>query len=150
MSPNAGKFETKFCEKVPGAVGFTFLETPLTVRSHVIQNVIPKAAPDAGQLVGLQLLIPRILGTAAAEMTDSGYWGYFIGLSGLKPRSRWPILGPGYFSEVTLHALSNASEVEGRIFRGVAGSFVIYVFGSRDLTEPELCLRIERKMLPLE
>jgi RsiW-degrading membrane proteinase PrsW (M82 family) len=82
---------------------------------------------DAGQLVGLQLLIPRILG-AAAHMAHSGFWGYFIGLSALKPSKRWPILGLGYFSEAALHALSKASGVEGRTFRGVDGSFVLLGF----------------------
>jgi RsiW-degrading membrane proteinase PrsW (M82 family) len=94
------------------------------------------------------LLIPRILG-AAAHMAHSGYWGYFIGLSALKRRKRWPILGLGYFSEAALHALSNASLAEGRTFAGVGGSFVLCVFGSGDLTGPELCLRIERQILPL-
>jgi RsiW-degrading membrane proteinase PrsW (M82 family) len=98
----------------------------------------------------LQLLIPRILGFAAGHMAQSGYLGYFIGLSALKPRSRWPILGVGYFSASALHALSNASVVEGRTFRGVGGSFVLCVFGSGDLTQPELCLGIESKILLLE
>ncbi|MEG4634203.1 PrsW family glutamic-type intramembrane protease [Microcoleus sp. AR_TQ3_B6] len=85
----------------------------------------------------------------ASAHADSGYWGYFIGLSALKPRSRWPILRLGYFSEAALDALWNASGVEGRTFRGVGGSFVLCVFGSRDLTEPGLCLRIGRQILPL-
>jgi hypothetical protein len=65
-------------------------------------------------------------------MAHSGYLGYFIGLSALKPRKRRPILGVGYFSASALHALSNASGAEGRTFRGVGGSFVLCVFGSRD------------------
>jgi RsiW-degrading membrane proteinase PrsW (M82 family) len=87
------------------------------------------------------LLIPGIL-DAAAHMAHSGYWGYFIGLSTLKPSKSWPILGPGYFSEAALHALSKASGAEGRTFAGVGGSFVLWVFGSCDLTEPGLCLGI--------
>jgi len=89
----------------------------------------------------LQLLIPRILG-AAAQMAHRGYLGYFIGLSALKPSKRWSILGLGYFREAALHALSNASGVEGCTFGRVGGSLVLCVFGSRDLTEPELCLGI--------
>ena len=103
-------------------------------------NVTRKAARDAGQLVGLQLLIPRILG-AAAHMAHRGYLGYFIGLSALKPSKRWPIFGVGYFSPWALYALSKASLDEGRTFGGVGGSFVLCVFGSRDSeTQPELCL----------
>jgi RsiW-degrading membrane proteinase PrsW (M82 family) len=98
----------------------------------------------------LQLLIPGILDPTAGHMAYSGYLGYFIGLSALKPRKRWPILGPGYFSEAALHALSKASGAEGLTFRGVGGSFVLWVFGSRDLTEPELCLPIESKIVPQE
>jgi RsiW-degrading membrane proteinase PrsW (M82 family) len=97
----------------------------------------------------LQLLIPDILGAAAAHMAHSGYLGYFIGLSALKPSKRWPILGVGYFTASALHALSNASGVEGRTFRGVGGSFVLCVFGSRDLTEPGFCLHIGSQVLPL-
>jgi RsiW-degrading membrane proteinase PrsW (M82 family) len=88
MSPNAGKFETEFCKEVPDTVGFTLLETPLRVRSPCHPKCHPKAGPDAGQLVGLQLLIPGILGSAAGHMAYSGYLGYFIGLSALKPSKR--------------------------------------------------------------
>ncbi|WP_333445000.1 PrsW family glutamic-type intramembrane protease [Microcoleus sp. herbarium2] len=116
----------------------------------MIQNVTLQAGPDAGQLVGLHLLIPRILGSAAGHMAYSGYLGYFIGLSALKPSKRWPIFGVGYFSTSALHALLNASVAEGRTFRDVGGSFVLCVFGSGDLTGPELCLQIERKILPRE
>ena len=66
---------------------------------------------DGGQLVGLQLLIPRILGSVAGHMAYSGYFGYFIGLSVLRPRNSWLILGVGYFTASILHALWNASGV---------------------------------------
>jgi RsiW-degrading membrane proteinase PrsW (M82 family) len=69
----------------------------------------------------LQLLIPGILGAAAAHMADSAYLGYFIGLSALKPRSRWPILDPGCFSEAALHALWNASGVASILFGALVG-----------------------------
>jgi len=54
-------------------------------------------------------------------MAHSGYWGYFIGLSVLKPNKRWPILGPGYFSASALHALSNASGVASILFGALVG-----------------------------
>ncbi len=96
------------------------------------------------------MLIPGILGWAAGHMAQSRDLGYFIGLSALKPRKRCPILGVGYFSASGLHALSNASGALGRTFRGVGGSFVLCVFGSGDLTQPELCLLSESKILLLE
>lgn len=91
------------------AVSFTLLETLGQYVPHIIQNVTLQGGPEAGQLVGLQLLIPRILGSAAGHMAYSGYLGYFIGLSALKPTKRWQILGVGYFSASALHALWNAS-----------------------------------------
>jgi RsiW-degrading membrane proteinase PrsW (M82 family) len=69
----------------------------------------------------LQLLIPGILGVAATQMAHSGYWGYFIGLSALKPSKRWPILGLGYFSEAAIHALSNASGAASVLLGALVG-----------------------------
>jgi RsiW-degrading membrane proteinase PrsW (M82 family) len=70
----------------------------------------------------LQLLIPAIF-AAAAHMAHSGYWGYFIGLSALKPSKRWPILSLGYFSEVAIHALSNASGAASVLLAALVGVF---------------------------
>ena len=105
---------------MPGTVGFTFLETLGQYVPNVIENFTRKAEPDAGQLVGLQLLIPRILG-AAAHMAHSGYSGYFIGLSALKPKKRWPILGVGNFSAWALHALSQTSVAASLLFGALVG-----------------------------
>ncbi len=91
------------------AVGFTLLETLGQYVPNIIQNITLQAGPEAAELVGLQLLIPRILGSAAGHMAYSGYFGYFIGLSALKPKKRWQILSVGYFSASALHALWNAS-----------------------------------------
>jgi RsiW-degrading membrane proteinase PrsW (M82 family) len=41
-------------------------------------------------------------------MAYSGYFGYFIGLSVLKPKDRWKILGVGYLTSSLLHALWNS------------------------------------------
>jgi RsiW-degrading membrane proteinase PrsW (M82 family) len=103
------------------AVGFTLLETLGQHVPNIIQNVTLQAGPEAGQLVGLQLLIPRILGSAAGHMAYSGYLGYFIGLSALKPRKRWPILGVGYFSASALHALWNASGAASVLLLALVG-----------------------------
>jgi RsiW-degrading membrane proteinase PrsW (M82 family) len=57
-----------------------------------------QAGAEAGELLGLQLLIPRILGEVAGHLAYSGYFGYFIGLSVLKPSRRWQILAIGYMT----------------------------------------------------
>ena len=99
------------------AVGFTLLET----LGQYVPNIILQAGPEAAKLVGLQLLIPRILGSAAGHMAYSGYFGYFIGLSALKPRKRWQILSVGYFSASALHALWNASGTASVLLLAVVG-----------------------------
>lgn len=95
------------------AVGFTLLET--------LGQYVPIISQNSGQLVGLQLLIPRILGSVAGHMAYSGYLGYFIGLAILKPVLRWQILGVGYFSASALHALWNAT--------GSINAFLLVVVG---------------------
>lgn len=103
------------------AVGFTLLETLGQYVPNIIQNVTLQAGAEAGQLVGLQLLIPRILGSVAGHMAYSGYLGYFIGLSALKPKKRWQILGVGYLSASALHALWNASGSASVLLLAVVG-----------------------------
>lgn len=91
------------------AVGFTLLETLGQYVPVITQNVAQQSGVGTGQLVGLQLLIPRILGSVAGHMAYSGYLGYFIGLAVLKPRLIWQILPIGYVSAAALHALWNAT-----------------------------------------
>lgn len=92
------------------AVGFTLLETLGQYVPEVTRNVTQQVGIGAaGQLVGLQLLIPRILGSVAGHMAYSGYLGYFIGLAVLKPSRSWQILAVGYLSAAALHALWNAT-----------------------------------------
>ncbi|WAL60822.1 PrsW family glutamic-type intramembrane protease [Thermocoleostomius sinensis] len=94
------------------AVGFTLLETLGQYVPSVISDVTLQAGPEAGQLgqlLGLQLLIPRILGSISGHMAYSGYFGYFIGLSVLKPSKRWQILGIGYLTAAILHTLWNTT-----------------------------------------
>ncbi|RQH25894.1 PrsW family glutamic-type intramembrane protease [Okeania hirsuta] len=93
------------------AVGFTLLETLGQYVPSIVDSASLQLGVDAGQLVGLQLLIPRILGSVAGHMAYSGYFGYFIGLSVLKRRNSWLILGVGYLTASILHALWNASGV---------------------------------------
>ena len=91
------------------AVGFTLLETLGQYVPEVSQSAAIQAGTETGQLVGLQLLIPRILGSVAGHMAYSGYLGYFIGLAVLKPKLGGKILLVGYLSASALHALWNAT-----------------------------------------
>ena len=91
------------------AVGFTLLETLGQYVPEIIHNVTLQGGKEIAQLVGLQLLIARILGSVAGHIAYSGYLGYFIGLSALKPKKSWLILTVGYLSAAGLHALWNAA-----------------------------------------
>lgn len=103
------------------AVGFTLVETLGQYVPEVAQNATMTAGQAAGQIVGLQLLIPRIIGAVAGHMADSGYFGYFIGLSVLKPRQRWQILTVGYVSAAALHALWNSTAAFSGLLLVVVG-----------------------------
>ena len=92
------------------AIGFTLTETLGLYVPNIIQGVASQGGNlEMGELTGLQLLIPRVLGSVAGHMAYSGYFGYFIGLSNLKPSLRWQILTVGYLSSAFLHALWNTS-----------------------------------------
>ncbi len=92
------------------AVSFTVVETLGLYVPQIISNFAQSGQDlDTAQLAGLQLLIPRILGSVAGHMAYSGYFGYFIGLSALKPRYSWQILATGYFSAALLHTLWNST-----------------------------------------
>ncbi|MEB3341020.1 PrsW family glutamic-type intramembrane protease [Okeania sp.] len=93
------------------AIGFTLLETLGQYVPSIVDSASLQLGVGAGELVGLQLLIPRILGSVAGHIAYSGYFGYFIGLSVLRRRNSWLILGVGYFTASILHALWNASGV---------------------------------------
>jgi RsiW-degrading membrane proteinase PrsW (M82 family) len=77
---------------------------------HIANFKLAAAAIQAGlNLVGAapgaQLLIPRSLDETFGHMAYSGYLGYFIGLSVLRPQRRWLTLGIGYASASLCHAL---------------------------------------------
>jgi RsiW-degrading membrane proteinase PrsW (M82 family) len=82
------------------AVGFTFIET--------LGQYVPSVAASSGMAAGTLLLIPRILGSICGHTAWSSYLGYAIGLSVLKPKKRWKILGIAYLISATLHALWNS------------------------------------------
>ncbi|NJL87214.1 MAG: PrsW family intramembrane metalloprotease [Leptolyngbyaceae cyanobacterium SM1_1_3] len=87
------------------AAGFVLVET--------LGQYVPNTVLEAGDLAGIQLLIPRTIGSVCGHMAYSGYFGYFIGLSVLKPSKRWTILTVGYFTSSLMHALWNTSAALG-------------------------------------
>lgn len=103
------------------AVGFTLLETLGQYVPQITQAYTEQGGEGAGQLVGLQLLIPRILGSVAGHMAYSGYFGYFIGLAVLKPSKSWQILPVGYLTAAGLHALWNATGVINGLLLVIVG-----------------------------
>jgi len=103
------------------AAGFTLLETLGQYVPEITQNATVEVGQNFSQAVGLQLLIPRVLGAVAGHMADSGYFGYFIGLSVLKPRQRWQILAVGYFSAAALHALWNSTGLVSGLVLAIVG-----------------------------
>ena len=54
-------------------------------------------------------------------MAYSGYLGYFIGLTVLKPRKRVSILAVGYLTAAALHALWNATGFFSALLLAVVG-----------------------------
>ncbi|WP_204153053.1 PrsW family glutamic-type intramembrane protease [Leptolyngbya sp. CCY15150] len=123
---------------VASAAGFTLIETLGQYVPDIINSVSMQGGQDLGQLVGLHLLIPRILGSIAGHMAYSGYFGYFIGLSVLKPRSRWTILAIGYLSSSLLHALWNAIGILSFFLLAVIGVLSYAFLGAAILKAREL------------
>jgi len=123
---------------VPGTVGFTLLETRLTVRSQCHRKCHPESRAR-------RRTISRI---AVANSPHFGFrrthgpqrlLGIFYRFERRQTQKALAYFWPRFFQRWALHALSNASVAEGRTFRGVGGSFILCVFGSRDLTQPGLC-----------
>ncbi|MCU0523924.1 MAG: PrsW family glutamic-type intramembrane protease [Elainella sp. Prado103] len=109
------------------AVGFTLLETLGQYVPGIMNDVTFQAGVGYRELLGLQLLIPRILGSISGHMAYSGYLGYFIGLSILKPTKRWQILGVGYLTASGLHALWNTMGLINLLVLAVVG-VISYAF----------------------
>ncbi|MEN9244504.1 MAG: PrsW family glutamic-type intramembrane protease [Gloeomargarita sp. DG02_5_bins_242] len=103
------------------ALGFTWLETMGEYVPGIIEQVTQEAGAVAGELVGLQLLIPRILGSVAGHMAYSGYFGYGIGLAALKPRYAGRVIPTAYLGSAVVHALWNASDTIGIWAAAVVG-----------------------------
>ncbi len=123
-------------------VGFTMFETLGQYVPGMVENVTELLGEGllglgVGYLAGLQLLIPRILGSIAGHMAYSGYVGYFIGLSAIYPQERWRILGVGYLSSSILHALWNSTG-NSLLVLATVGAFSYAFFVSAILKAKEI------------
>lgn len=80
------------------AAGFAFLET---VFVYALKEQTVGAA--------LQSEIVRFFSAISGHIAYSGYFGYFIGLSVLRPQHKWTLLIVGWLSSSVLHGLWDAS-----------------------------------------
>lgn len=103
------------------AVGFTLLETLGQYVPDLIQNTTLQVGAGFSQDMGLQLLIPRLLGAISGHMAYSGYFGYFIGLAVLRPDYCWRVLGVGYLTAALLHALWNTMGAVSPLLLALSG-----------------------------
>jgi RsiW-degrading membrane proteinase PrsW (M82 family) len=101
--------------------------------------LIQKGIHQIGTAPGVQLLIPRLLGNAFGHMAYSGLFGYFIGLSVLKPQKRWFILGLGLVSASIPHALWDSVTVfDSDLIQMTIGLFSYAVLGAAVLKAREI------------
>jgi len=119
------------------AVGFTLVETLGQYLPDVYRATMG-AGEGAAQLASLQLLIPRVLGSVAGHIAYSGYLGYFIGLSVMRRRKRWLVLGVGYLTAAGLHALWNTAGSVSPVLLAVVGVLSYAFLGAAILKAREL------------
>lgn len=127
-------------------LGFTLLETLAQYIPNVVQSVAMQTANvGAAELVGLQLLIPRIVGSVFGHMAYSGYFGYYIGLGELKPRRRWKFLATGYLIAAVIHAFWNSSSALGNWALGLAGMIAYCLLIGAILKARQLSPNVDRQ-----
>jgi RsiW-degrading membrane proteinase PrsW (M82 family) len=119
------------------AVGFTLIETLGQYLPEIYQATL-SAGEGAAQLASLQLLIPRVLGSVSGHMAYSGYLGYFVGLSVLRPRKRFLILSVGYLTASILHALWNVTGIFSPVLLATVGVLSYAFLGAAILKAREL------------
>ncbi|MFZ9738531.1 MAG: PrsW family glutamic-type intramembrane protease [Prochlorotrichaceae cyanobacterium] len=106
------------------ALGFTLLETLGQYVPQVTHQITGTTSLEAGQLAGLQLLIPRVLGSIAGHLAYSGYFGYFIGLICLRSYAvlqQLGLLALGCLSAALLHTLWNVAGLLSPILLALSG-----------------------------
>jgi len=109
------------------AVGFTLFESLGHYVPAIVQSTRLSQGTDLAEISGLQVLIARTLGSIAGHIAYSGYFGYFLGLSVLRPRHSPRILATGILTAATLHTLWNLSGMLSPVALAVVGG-VSYAF----------------------
>lgn len=87
---------------------FIFIETAFEYVPRVASEITKGGDYRAGVAAGMLLLIPRVMGGAVGHMAYSAIFGYFIGLSVLRGKKRWQLLGIGWLAAATIHGLWNS------------------------------------------
>jgi RsiW-degrading membrane proteinase PrsW (M82 family) len=89
--------------------GFIMAETAFEYVPRQFSQVFQGSGSfDAGVASALSLLMPRVFGGITGHMGYSAVVGYFIGLSVIRPKFRWKLIGIGYLSASLIHGLWNS------------------------------------------
>jgi RsiW-degrading membrane proteinase PrsW (M82 family) len=100
------------------AVLFACASAAVFVMDETLLSYVPRAMRDAtansgnaaiGLYAGLSLAIVRTLDSLTGHLAFSGYFGYFVGLSLLRPKHAIPLVAGGYLMASAIHALGNAT-----------------------------------------
>ncbi len=83
----------------------TALQTLVQMNGQQLLQAIQAGSKIMTTGIGFYPLILRSIDLAFGHMAYAGYFGYFIGLSVIKPGQRWKILGIGLVSASIPHAL---------------------------------------------
>jgi len=112
--------------------GFIFLETAFDYIPRLSNQVLQQTNdPMAAVAMGMMLLLPRVFGGLVGHMAYSGLFGYFIGLSVIRPKQRWKLLAIGYVSSAVIHALWNSVDAISPLLNyAVAGICAVGVVGA--------------------
>jgi RsiW-degrading membrane proteinase PrsW (M82 family) len=92
---------------------FVFIETGFQYVPNMVRAAAGNAPVDPRVIgtqigIGFGLLFPRAFGGLVGHMAWAGMFGYFIGLSVIRPNQRWKLLAIGYLAASVLHALWNS------------------------------------------
>lgn len=81
------------------------IQALLQMNGQQLLQAIQAGSKILGPGIGFYPLIIRSIDLAFGHMAYAGYFGYFIGLSVIRPQQRWKILGIGLVSASIPHAL---------------------------------------------